>query len=70
MINDAPFPGGECLWRGCIPSKAWRAAADRIRDRVHDEHLGIEGTHRAATELGTDSKRPAATCWRRAATWR
>ncbi len=44
MINDAPFPGGECLWRGCIPSKAWRAAADRIRDREHDEHLGIEGT--------------------------
>ena len=41
LINDAPFPGGECLWRGCIPSKAWRAAADRIRDRQHDEHLGI-----------------------------
>ena len=41
LINDAPFPGGECLWRGCIPSKAWRAAADRIRDRMHDEHLGI-----------------------------
>ncbi|MGD8672915.1 MAG: FAD-dependent oxidoreductase [Thiogranum sp.] len=41
LINDAPFPGGECLWRGCIPSKAWRAAADRIRDRLHDEHLGI-----------------------------
>ncbi len=44
MINDAPFPGGECLWRGCIPSKAWRAAADRIRDRVHDARLGIKGT--------------------------
>lgn len=44
MINDCPFPGGECLWRGCIPSKAWRAAADRIRDRHHDEHLGVEGT--------------------------
>jgi dihydrolipoamide dehydrogenase len=44
MINDSPFPGGECLWRGCIPSKAWRAAADRIRDRAHDEHLGVEGT--------------------------
>jgi len=44
MINDAPFPGGECLWRGCIPSKAWRAAADRIRDRAHDKHLGVEGT--------------------------
>ncbi|HHJ16289.1 MAG TPA: pyruvate dehydrogenase [Gammaproteobacteria bacterium] len=41
LVNDAPFPGGECLWRGCIPSKAWRAAADRIRDRLHDGHLGI-----------------------------
>lgn len=44
MINDAPFPGGECLWRGCIPSKAWRAAADRMRDRAHDSHLGVDGT--------------------------
>ncbi len=44
MINDAPLPGGECLWRGCIPSKAWRAAADRIRDRADDAHLGVEGT--------------------------
>ena len=41
LVNDAPFPGGECLWRGCIPSKAWRAAADRIRDRLEDEHLGV-----------------------------
>lgn len=47
MINDAPFPGGECLWRGCIPSKAWRAAADRMRDRAHDEHLGVMGTNKA-----------------------
>lgn len=47
MINDAPLPGGECLWRGCIPSKAWRAAADRIRDRAHDGHLGVEGTEQA-----------------------
>ncbi len=44
MINDAPFPGGECLWRGCIPSKAWRAAADRMRDRAGDARLGILGT--------------------------
>ncbi len=42
LINDAPLPGGECLWRGCIPSKAWRAAADRIRDRQTDGHLGIK----------------------------
>jgi dihydrolipoamide dehydrogenase len=47
LISDAPLPGGECLWRGCIPSKTWRAAADRIRDRAHDAHLGVEGTARA-----------------------
>ncbi len=47
MINDSPFPGGECLWRGCIPSKAWRAAADRMRDRAEDAHLGVAGTSKA-----------------------
>jgi dihydrolipoamide dehydrogenase len=52
MINDAPLPGGECLWRGCIPSKAWRAAADRIRDRAHDEHLGVTGTTAARLDWG------------------
>ena len=44
MVHNEPFPGGECLWRGCIPSKAWRAAADRIRDRGHDGLIGIGGT--------------------------
>ena len=44
VVNDSPFPGGECLWRGCIPSKAWRVAADRIRDRADDARLGIGGT--------------------------
>ncbi len=48
LINDSPLPGGECLWRGCIPSKTWRAAADCIRDRAHDSHLGIDGTAPAA----------------------
>ena len=47
MINDSPYPGGECLWRGCIPSKAWRAAADRMRDRAEDTHLGVQGTNKA-----------------------
>jgi len=47
IINDSPFPGGECLWRGCIPSKAWRAAADRMRDRAEDAHLGVTGTNKA-----------------------
>lgn len=31
LISDEPLPGGECLWRGCIPSKVWRAAADDVR---------------------------------------
>ena len=44
MINNAPLPGGECLWRGCIPSKAWRHAADLVRDRAHDADKGITGT--------------------------
>jgi dihydrolipoamide dehydrogenase len=44
MINNEPFPGGECLWRGCIPSKAWRAAADNIRNRAHDTEMGVDGT--------------------------
>jgi dihydrolipoamide dehydrogenase len=47
LVNDAPFPGGECLWRGCIPSKAWRAAADRMRDRAQDALLGVTGTDKA-----------------------
>ncbi|MGB5259042.1 MAG: 2-oxo acid dehydrogenase subunit E2, partial [Gammaproteobacteria bacterium] len=47
LINDSPFPGGECLWRGCIPSKAWRAAADRMRDRAEDAKLGVTGTSKA-----------------------
>ncbi len=47
LVNDAPFPGGECLWRGCIPSKAWRAAADRMRDRAEDALLGVTGTNKA-----------------------
>ena len=44
MIHNEPYPGGECLWRGCIPSKAWRAAADIIRNRAHDGEIGVTGT--------------------------
>jgi dihydrolipoamide dehydrogenase len=50
LVNDAPLPGGECLWRGCIPSKTWRAAADRVRDRAHDALLGVTGTVKARLE--------------------
>jgi len=41
LVQDSPLPGGECLWRGCIPSKAWRHAADLMRDRAHDGRLGV-----------------------------
>ena len=44
LVNDEALPGGECLWRGCIPSKAWRASANRMRDRAGDSLLGVEGT--------------------------
>ena len=44
LVNDSALPGGECLWRGCIPSKAWRVAADRLRDRADDARLGVLGT--------------------------
>ena len=52
MINNAPLPGGECLWRGCIPSKAWRHAADMIRDRSHDAEKGISGTNTPKLDWG------------------
>ncbi|MFL6714620.1 MAG: FAD-dependent oxidoreductase, partial [Sulfurifustis sp.] len=51
MVNDAPLPGGECLWRGCIPSKAWRVGADRLRDRGHDELLGVLGTDKGKLDF-------------------
>jgi dihydrolipoamide dehydrogenase len=50
LINDAELPGGECLWRGCIPSKAWRAAANRMRDRGGDALLGVTGTDNASLD--------------------
>lgn len=53
MIDDAPLPGGECLWRGCIPSKAWRHAADLIRDRARDADKGVAGTQRPRLDWAT-----------------
>jgi len=50
LVNEASLPGGECLWRGCIPSKTWRAAADRIRERGEDGLLGVIGTSGAALD--------------------
>ncbi len=53
MVNNAPLPGGECLWRGCIPSKAWRHAADVMRDRAHDPDKGVVGTQSPSLDWAT-----------------
>ena len=53
MINNAPLPGGECLWSGCIPSKAWRHAADVIRDRANDPDKGVIGTQSPSLDWAT-----------------
>jgi dihydrolipoamide dehydrogenase len=53
LVNNAPLPGGECLWRGCIPSKAWRHAADIIRDRARDQDKGVVGTHAPQLDWAT-----------------
>lgn len=53
MINNAPLPGGECLWRGCIPSKAWRHSADMMRDRANDPDKGVVGTQSPSLDWAT-----------------
>ena len=41
LIDDAPMPGGVCLYRGCIPSKALLHAAHLIEDSRAAADLGI-----------------------------
>lgn len=40
LIERGDF-GGECLWTGCIPSKALLAAAHIAHDAVSSAHLGV-----------------------------
>lgn len=42
LIDDAPSPGGVCLHRGCIPSKALLHAAKVIGDANAAANFGIE----------------------------
>ena len=42
LIDPAPNPGGVCLYRGCIPSKALLHAASLIEDSRRATALGIE----------------------------
>jgi dihydrolipoamide dehydrogenase len=42
MVDLEPNPGGVCLYRGCIPSKALLHAAKIITESRHAAELGIE----------------------------
>ena len=41
LIDPSPNPGGVCLYRGCIPSKALLHVADVLNDAKHAEAWGI-----------------------------
>lgn len=42
LIDGADNPGGVCLYRGCIPSKALLHAAKIINDSVEAKQIGID----------------------------
>ena len=42
LIDNAPNPGGVCLYRGCIPSKALLHIAKLIDESRHASEWGIE----------------------------
>ncbi len=42
LVDKEPNPGGVCLYRGCIPSKAFLHAAGIIREAKHAKVFGIE----------------------------
>jgi dihydrolipoamide dehydrogenase len=41
LIDPSPNPGGVCLYRGCIPSKALLHVADVLNEAKHAEAWGI-----------------------------
>ena len=41
MVDVAPRPGGECLYRGCIPSKTLLSLAELIHDAERSERMGV-----------------------------
>ena len=41
LVDPEPNPGGVCLYRGCIPSKALLHVADVINESRHAEQFGV-----------------------------
>lgn len=41
MVDIEPRPGGECLFRGCIPSKTLLHVADLLYETSRSEHMGV-----------------------------
>jgi dihydrolipoamide dehydrogenase len=42
IVEKEPDPGGVCLYRGCIPSKAFLHVAQIIREAKHAKAFGVE----------------------------
>jgi dihydrolipoamide dehydrogenase len=42
MVDPETYPGGVCLYRGCIPSKALLHVAKLVGDAKHAAHVGVE----------------------------
>lgn len=41
MVDPEPRPGGECLFRGCIPSKTYLYLSELIHDAKRAEAMGV-----------------------------
>jgi len=42
LVDPEIYPGGVCLYRGCIPSKALLHVAKLVGDAKHVAHIGVE----------------------------
>ncbi len=42
LLTEAARPGGECLWTGCVPSKALITTARRAHDMRAADRVGLE----------------------------
>src|SRR5688500_11805742 len=42
LIDEAPNPGGVCVYRGCIPSKALLHVAKVLDEARHASQFGVE----------------------------